>query len=254
MECWICGNDADSGEHRIKRSDLISLHGKGAYKQENAMVMVKSGKEIPIQGPNSKYLKYKKSLCKECNVTGTQNFDNAYSKFIEHIINNEKEIIRKRFIDFEDVYGEEFESGQRNLYKYFVKSFGCRVVEAGRKVPGHLSELLTKKQFQTNLFITFAINEDKVLLLEDDLRVVGNGDLSWYEEQDTQGNIRATYHEYYSIIHIFYWYNFNWDWGRGSRWVADTKYIYLGSFSPLPPEMRNEMIEKIPNDSVNIDR
>jgi len=240
MKCWICGNIADSGEHRIKRSDLIKIHGKGPYKNENSLVMVKSGKEIPVQGPNSKFLKYKKSICKKCNDTGTQRFDNAYSKFVDHLDSNEKNILKTRIIELGKIYGEDSERGQRNLYKYLIKSFGCRVVEAGRHVPQHLVKLLSRKTFQTDLFITFAINEDKARYLPDDMKMVGNGDLLWSEEIDSEGNFSATYHEYYSYLHIYYWYNCHWDFGLGSRWLADSLYLYLGSFSPLSPEQREE--------------
>jgi 5-methylcytosine-specific restriction endonuclease McrA len=95
MKCWICGNDADSGEHRIKKSDLITLHGKGPYKAGNSLVMIKDGKQIPIQGPNSKYLKYTQNLCEECNNSTTQKYDIAYSKFVTHLNTNENEILKK---------------------------------------------------------------------------------------------------------------------------------------------------------------
>ncbi len=202
--------------------------------------MVKSGKEIPVQGPNSKYLKYKKSLCKECNGAYTQRFDIAYSKFIDHVDSNEKNILKKRIINLAEIYGKNSEEGQRNLYKYLIKSFVCRVVEAGRDAPRHLVEILSKKAFQTNLFITFAVNEDKVQYLPDDMKMVGNGDLVWSEKIDSEGNFSATYHEYYSYLHIYYWYNSHWDFGLGSRWLADSLYLYLGSFSSLSSEQRDK--------------
>jgi len=205
MNCWICGDIADSGEHRIKRSDLIKIHGKGPYKKEESLVMVKSGKEISIQGPNSKYLKYKNSLCRKCNGTRTQKYDEAYSKFIDFLESSKTEILEKRIICLADVYQDDVETKQRHLYKYFVKSFGCRIVEAGREVPNHLVRLLNKKRFQTNLFITFAVNEDKVKYLPDSMKMVGNGDLYWSEETESNGQYSATYYEFYSYLHINYW-------------------------------------------------
>jgi hypothetical protein len=245
MKCWICGNDADSGEHRIKKSDLITLHGKGPYKAGNSLVMIKDGKQIPIQGPNSKYLKYTQNLCEECNNSTTQKYDIAYSKFVTHLNTNENEILKKRFIDFEQIYSNNFETGQRHLYKYLVKSFGCRLVEAGRSVPAHLVDLLSKKAFKTNLRITFAVNEDKALLMKDNVRIVGNGELFWSQQPDKTGEYSYTFSEYFSYLHIFHWYNCDYDGSLGASWTANSRYIYLGSFSPLPSEMREEMIQKI---------
>ncbi len=245
MKCWICGNKADSGEHRIKRSDLVSVHGEGPYKKGQTLLMMKDGKEIKIQGPNSKYLKYSNSLCRQCNGTATQRFDNAYSRFIDYFNEQESEILAKRLIDFENVYGENYEAEQRRLYKYFLKSFGCRLVEAGKSVPKNLVEIFNLKQFRTNLFITFAVNEDKVLLLQDNVRIVGNGVIEGTEIAGSPDNFTARYSEYYGFLHIFYWYNCDWDGRFGARWVADSKYIYLGSFSPLPATMRKDLKEKI---------
>lgn len=240
MKCWICGSIADSGEHRIKRSDLIKIHGKGPYSGDQSLVMVKSGKENPIQGPNSKFLKYKKSLCKACNGTKTQKYDEAYSDFIDYIEENEKQIIEKRLICLADVFKKDVEARQRHLYKYFVKSFGCRVVEAGRNVPQNLVDLLDQKCFETNLFITFSVNEDKAKYLPKDIKMVGNGDLLWSEEIDDNGTFDATYYEYYSFLHINYWFNCAWDYGLGARWLADSIFLYLGSLEPLTPEQREE--------------
>lgn len=240
MKCWICGNFADSGEHRIKKSDLIKIHGKGPYKDDQSLVMIKSGKEISIQGPNSKFLKYKKSLCKKCNGSGTQKYDDAYSIFINYLDDKKDEILSKRIINLAEVYQTNVDDKQRHLYKYFVKSYGCRVVEAGRAVPKHLVDIFQKKAFQTNLFITFAVNEDKVNYMPENVKMVGNGNLLWSEQIDENGDFSATYQEYYSYLHIYYWHNCGWNYGLGSRWLADSLFLYLGSFSPLTPEQREK--------------
>ncbi len=244
MKCWICGNEGDSGEHRIKKSDLIAFHGKGPYKNDKSLVMIKDGKQIPIQGPNSKYLKYSNSLCSDCNNTATQEFDRAYSTFVNYVNTHEELVLKKRFIDFEEIYGPDlFEIGQRHLYKYFMKSFGCRLVEAGLNVPRHLVDLLQKERFQTKLRITFAVNEDKVLLMKDNVRIVGNGEL-YYTYSPVTREHSFQFFEYFGFIHIYYWYSCFPDGRLGAPWNADSKFIYLGSLSPLTPEMRSELSKK----------
>jgi hypothetical protein len=84
--CWICNKIADSAEHRIKKSDLVSLHGSGSYKGENALFLVREGKQTPIQGPNSKVVKYRKNLCSTCNNSYTQPFDKAYECFVDYLL------------------------------------------------------------------------------------------------------------------------------------------------------------------------
>src|SRR6266487_2214875 len=81
-------------------------------------------------------------------------------RFMSWLWDNEAVVLHKRLINFEDVYGPAFEEGQRNLFKYFVKSLGCRIRDAERSVPLDLIALLPKPQFRTALKITFAVNED----------------------------------------------------------------------------------------------
>ena len=164
--CWICKTVADSAEHRIKKSDLVTLYGSGSYKGESAVVLIREGQEIPIQGPNSKFVKYQKNLCSKCNNEFTQPFDKAYECFITYIRQNKDLIIKRRLIDFQDVYGEEFEVGQCNLYKYFVKSLGCRLSNANYPIPEDLPALLPTRPFKTRLRITFSVSEDFLLLPE----------------------------------------------------------------------------------------
>ena len=60
--CWICGAEADSAEHRLKKSDLVRAHGKGPYIDSSALSHIRNGKETLIQGPGSKHVKYLNGL------------------------------------------------------------------------------------------------------------------------------------------------------------------------------------------------
>ena len=64
MDCWMCGAPADTGEHKIKKSLLVELHGSGAYTGANAMSHVKDGEVRNLQGPGSELVKYRKCLCR----------------------------------------------------------------------------------------------------------------------------------------------------------------------------------------------
>lgn len=77
MKCWICGNEANSGEHILKASDLSSIFGpvtthaplyKHTAKQKNQL----------IQGIKSDQLKSKARLCARCNNERTKPHDKAW--------------------------------------------------------------------------------------------------------------------------------------------------------------------------------
>lgn len=248
-KCWICGKPADSGEHSIKKSNFKTLFGTtGPYKNENELCLVRDGKLIPIQSANSKHLKFN-VLCKYCNNTRTQPFDKAYEKFIKYVEDHQEEILKIRFIDFSSVYGENFEEGQRNLYyKYLVKSFASRLARFGHPIPQDMIDLLDKDYFKTGLRITFAINEDKALLsiIDKDIPVLSCGDIYGNKDYiDKATDLVYFYSESYSWLEIFYWYNSFPDGSLGSTWVADNRFVYLGSFqSQLSNEQYYEFLTK----------
>src|SRR5713101_1368439 len=125
MNCWICGGSADSGEHKIKRSLLVKVFGAGPYHGPKELLHMIGGEIRPLKGPGAKQLKYENVICATCNNTGTQRFDNAYDAFTRYIMENCSTVAARRVVDFADAFGAEFESKQVDLYKYFVKIFGC---------------------------------------------------------------------------------------------------------------------------------
>lgn len=231
----------------MKKSDLVRAHGRGPYKGPTALAHFRESKETLIQGPGSKTIKYPQNLCQHCNTTYTQPFDHAYDGFIDWVMQNEKIVLNRRFIDFNEVYGSEWKNTQRDLYKYFAKSFGCRLVDAGGDVPPDVVVLLGKNSFRTALRLTVAVNEDVLLMPPQDRNgFIGKGDLlAWAPRQTPSLPDSFTWDEYVSWLTVCYWYN-SWPDGRyGSTWIADNQFIYLGSFRPLGDDMRADFLDKV---------
>jgi hypothetical protein len=257
-KCWICGGVADSAEHKIKKSDIVKICGSGTYEE---VVLYDSKSFTPLRGPNSKLVKYDKILCSACNNSFSQPFDKAYENFVNHIYENKDLLLKRRFINFQEIYGIDFADQQVNLYKYFVKSLGCRLAHYGDLIPTDLPRLLKKRRFRTGLRISFAVNEDK--LLKPELQeMAGNGELYGFESNKSPGILRKIllkmdksrsciyqYSEYFQWLHIFYWYNYLPDGSLGNPWVANSQYLYLGSFSPLPDNIRDQLLNPVEPDS-----
>jgi len=246
--CWICQAPADSAEHKIKKADLVRTYGKGPYVGGSAPVHVRGGKVTSVQGPGSTKLKYEPSLCQSCNTAGTQAYDRAYDRFITWLFENELAVLRKRLINFEDVYGRNFEEGQLNLFRYFVKSFGCQLVDAGQPVPPDLVDLLPRKTFRTALKITFAVSEDILLFPEPDRSgfIGHNGLIALISKSDPTKINGYVWAQHQSWFTICYWYSVAPDSGIGSTWIANAQHVYLGSIvSSITGEQRAEFLEKV---------
>ena len=239
--CWICGNSSETCEHCVKKSDLVERFGKGPYPGDSALVHVKEGRVRRMQGPDSKLVKYEKNLCAYCNNTLTQPFDNAYETFITRVMQIQIEVLKRRVIDFEVVYGADWANEQRHLFKYFAKSFGCRLDEVGRAVPPDVVELLGKDSFATVLYVTFQVNEDQ-LLLDEAHQGIGTLPLITYKKRSTGQEVGYQCGNYYRWLTVMYWYNHFPLEPVGAAWIANSKFLYLGWYEPLSPAECAELL------------
>lgn len=120
--CWICGGIADSEEHKFKASDIKKYHGKkiDAYYISGGITELNSYKD--------KSLKFPKVICITCNNTLTHPHDDAYDKFVEYCFKNHENILKLPLIDFQEIYGDSWQVEKSNLYRYYAKHAGCKIV------------------------------------------------------------------------------------------------------------------------------
>ena len=139
-ECWICGSTNLSDEHKIKSSDLRRNYGKKYKDGKNELIYFcgnSEGQEL-INYKDDK-LKFLNCICTECNNNVTKPHDNAYDKFIKYVSSNYYEIVSNMKINFKEIYRDEYSLEKRNLYKYFAKHAGCKIVTGG--IPYDVSDL-----------------------------------------------------------------------------------------------------------------
>ncbi|WP_417597064.1 hypothetical protein [Oceanospirillum sp.] len=249
LNCWICGKHADTGEHKIKKSLLTYIYGKGPYKGDNSLSHFRkdeNGRDFlkELQGPNAKQIKFPKNICSQCNNVKTQPFDFAYDAFYKYLIEN-KSIIDDGFIDFEKVFGSNWRFEQENLYKYFLKLLGCDLDAHHLPVPDDIVNCINGIG-DYRLEVEFSINLDKYLFDPYFKGLIGTGDLS-YLSKDIYSNDKNSYKWsiFFSYINIDLWF----DWPRYSKnnfsFRIGNKSVDLFCFSPLDNEQRIEVYKKI---------
>lgn len=233
--CWICEeNVADTSEHALKKSDIVRAYGKGSYHNLKGKqpIHFKNGKETKLQGANSNVIKNPKDLCKQCNNTLSQPYDRAYDKFIEYILNNSELILERRFIDFEEVYGDDFPTQQTNLFKYFIKSFGCRIyANPDFEVPYDLVEIIKNDltHFKTDLKITMSINNQVIKTLGDEsFDFIGKTEMLYYNLMDYPDQFGYSLSEHVGWFYINYFYLINVNDKTENFFIPDRKVIFLG--------------------------
>jgi hypothetical protein len=78
--CWICNrNEANSGEHKTKRSHLLAVLGEPTQEEPFYFHDLKR-RNRPVGSLNAKILKAPIRICAECNTTRTQPHDRAWEE------------------------------------------------------------------------------------------------------------------------------------------------------------------------------
>jgi hypothetical protein len=126
MKCWICNNEGNSTEHKFKASDIKRFHGK-SFKEK--VILNIADKTICLQGPNSAHVKHKHPICQNCNNNVTSAHDKAYDIFVTTIILDCISSLESGQIDLLKIFGENWKEQMRNLYKYYAKQIGSRIVD-----------------------------------------------------------------------------------------------------------------------------
>jgi hypothetical protein len=83
--CWICNrNEANSGEHKTKRSDLLAVLGEPTQ-EEPFYFHDLERRNRPVGSLNAKILKAPIRICAECNTTRTQPHDRAWEQMSDRL-------------------------------------------------------------------------------------------------------------------------------------------------------------------------
>lgn len=128
MNCWICGGNANSGEHLIKASDLKSLYGH--VTQNNPIYVHTSLKRNqPIPGIRSDKLKYRSRICSRCNNERTQPHDRAWEKLSNYLRNRRPPIQGGTLIRLAKVFPGAVQRSMLGVHLFFLKQFGCLIAE-----------------------------------------------------------------------------------------------------------------------------
>ena len=164
-KCWWCANKADSREHRFKKSDIVREFGRGSF--DKGEVVKTAGdfdvdNGLPIQGPNSTYLKFPKNICQKCNSESSQSFDICYDKFMTYLKENEEFIFESKVVNLRTVFGDNWATDYNSLIKYFVKNISTRFADAGVKIEQEIIEFLNGDRELQFFKLVFQIRTDWV--------------------------------------------------------------------------------------------
>jgi len=128
IHCWICGEEADSREHRIKRSDIKQILGE-ASQSKPIYVHDDKQRNKKIQSTNAKIFKGEKDLCAKCNNELTQPYDKAWERLSSYLNSNWSTILDNGGFRMSKAFPYKSRIGMLGVHLYFAKLFGCAIKE-----------------------------------------------------------------------------------------------------------------------------
>lgn len=162
MNCWICGaSDAATREHRTKASDLKDLFGTPSqqdplYFHANARPGKPARRNVPIGSLKSDALKYTHRICLACNSSRTQPYDRAWAYASAELRSNVLRLSDRDSFRSNWLFPYETRHGMCNLHLYFVKLFGCQIVEGGIPIDiASFAKAILEGRPHPNLFLAF---------------------------------------------------------------------------------------------------
>ena len=128
MNCWICGESANTGEHRIKKSDL-GLVFQNVSPEKPIYTKTEFGKFVKIGSLDSDRFKSRAKICHHCNTTRSQPFDQAWKQLSKYLQANTKRLRIGDRISLHRVFPGSTKESMLNVHLYFLKIFGCLIIE-----------------------------------------------------------------------------------------------------------------------------
>src|ERR1700754_1532115 len=133
--CWICNaNEANSGEHKTKRSDLLAVLGNPTQEQPFFYHDLEKPNR-PVGSLNAKILKSPIRLCEHCNSTRTQPHDRAWEHMSDWLRNRRPPLKVGGLVRGNRIFRVGTRKQMRSVHLYFLKLSGCMLEEA--KANGH---------------------------------------------------------------------------------------------------------------------
>ncbi len=128
-QCWICDSHANSGEHRIKKSDLKGAMNSEIDQDTPIYHRTNGVKKRPIGSLKAEALKFDKNICSTCNGSLSQQHDYAWEIFSKNL--RDRSFATGEEIELNSIFSNDIKSNLINVHLFFVKILGCAAVESG---------------------------------------------------------------------------------------------------------------------------
>jgi hypothetical protein len=159
--CWICGDRADTREHRTKSSDLAAVFGKPS--QDAPLYLhTEKRRNIKVGSLKSHVLKFRSPICNRCNSARTQPHDRAWQYFSETVRMHSPPIAAGQSFRANRVFPYDTRRQMRNVHFYFLKLFGLLILEGDLPMEiAPFADALLRERPHPNVYLAFGPAPDE---------------------------------------------------------------------------------------------
>lgn len=155
MDCWICGDIADTKEHKIKASDLAQHFGV-ITQEDPAVRWPKDQRKQYIKSKKSPKFTFDSLICGSCNNDRTQPYDKSWESLSKYFFDNRDRHIRDGVWEPKKAFPGSSKRNMLNVHLYFIKWFGCKARDLGVNLDySVLSNNILNSDYNSNFYLVF---------------------------------------------------------------------------------------------------
>lgn len=157
MQCWICGDPAETGEHLVKVSDLRDIFGHITTHKPLFRRLGDQRHEL-VQGVRSKKLIFESPLCAACNNQRTQQHDKSWEALATFLRKRNPPLRPGEKVRPAKAFSTGLHPGMLGVHLYFAKHFGRLVGDGGASVDrASLAEAILGNVAHPHLYLSFMV-------------------------------------------------------------------------------------------------
>lgn len=134
MDCWICGSDARTGEHIVKRSDLDALF-PNVTQASPLFVHKEKTRNHKVGSIRSSKLTHPAKICARCNNSLTQSHDNAWQRLSNSMRTHTPSLNPGAAFRAQRAFPSHTHRNLLRVHLFFLKAFGCMIKSGNVDIP-----------------------------------------------------------------------------------------------------------------------
>lgn len=155
MDCWICGSEAKTGEHIVKRSDLALLF-RNVTQAAPIFLQKEKTKNLPVGSFRSEKLKHSAKICAKCNNSLTQPHDNAWQSLLGAMRAHNPKLEPGAAFRAHRAFPNYTHRNLLQVHLFFLKAFGCMIKSGDINIPlAPFANAILRGRAHPNVYLKF---------------------------------------------------------------------------------------------------